>query len=320
MTPATEIPAAYGGPGWKKRPTSLREEMGTIWGRWGVDSEWEPLRAVLLYCPGKEVEGLENADASLMLGRPDPERMREEHRALQDFYQKAGVEVYPVEPEGEVPPNLMFCRDLFWMTPEGAVLARPAGMARAGEERIIQARLAALGIPILLSVHGRGTFEGADAIWVDGGTVLLATGLRTNESGAAQVAGLLQGMGVEVVPVDLPYGTMHLLGVLNLAGPDLAFAWPGRVPHRAVEVLQTRGYRVLFLPDESEAREGMPLNFVTLEPYRILMPAGCRRTRAFYEEAGLTCYELEIGHLRRAAGGMGCLTGILQRGPAGNPI
>lgn len=314
MTPTAEIPAAYGGPGWKRRPASLQEEMGSIWGRWGVASEWGPLQAVLLHCPGEEVEGLEDADAALMLGRLNPERMREEHHALQDFYRKAGVEVYLVHPEADVPPNLMFCRDLFFMTPEGAVLARPASMARAGEERVIQTRLAALGVPILLSVHGRGTFEGADALWVDGGTVLLATGLRTNESGAAQVANLLREMGVEVVQVDLPYGSMHLLGVLNLAGPDLAFAWPGRVPHRAVEVLQNRGYRMLFLPDESEAREGMALNFVALEPYRVLMPTGCPRTRAFYEAAGLTCYELEIGHLRRAAGGMGCLTGILRRG------
>ncbi len=313
MTPEAEIPAAYGGPGWKSRPTSLREEMGSLWGRWGAASEWGPLRAVLLHSPGSEIEGLEDADAALMLERLVPERLREEHRALQDFYRKAGVEVYRVQPETEVPPNLMFCRDLFFMTPEGAVLARPAGMARAGEERVIQARLAALGVPILLSVHGRGTFEGADALWVDAGTVLLATGLRTNETGATQVAGLLREMGVEVVRVDLPYGAMHLLGVLNLAGPDLAFAWPGRVPHRAVEALRSRGYRVLFLPDEQEAREGMALNFVALEPYRVLMPAGCPRTRAFYEAAGLTCDELEIGHLRRAAGGMGCLTGILRR-------
>lgn len=313
MTPAAEIPAAYGGPGWKKRSTSLREEMGSIWGPWGVASEWGPLRAVLLHRPEKEVEGLEDTDAALMLGRLEPERMREEHRALEDFYRKAGVEVYLVQPETDVPPNLMFCRDLFFMTPEGAVLARPAGTARAGEERVIQARLAALGVPILLSVHGQGTFEGADALWVEEETVLLATGLRTNEAGASQVAGLLRGMGVEVVQVDLPYGSMHLLGVLNLAGPDLAFAWPGRVPHRAVEVLRSRGYRVLFLPDEEEAVKGMALNFVALEPYRVLMPAGCPHTRAFYEAAGLTCDELEIGHLCRAAGGMGCLTGILRR-------
>ena len=128
MTPA-EVPAAYGGPGWRPRSTSLREEMGSLWGGWGVAWEWGTLRAVLLHRPGQEVEGLEDADAALMLGRLEPERMREEHRALADFYREVGVEVYLVEPEGRVPPNLMFCRDLFFMTPEGAVLARPARTA-----------------------------------------------------------------------------------------------------------------------------------------------------------------------------------------------
>jgi len=309
-----ELPAAYGGSGWNPRPTALAEEMGTLWGAWGVDSEWGRLEAVLMHAPGPEIEGLADADAALMLEPLAPAAMRAEHAALRALYEQAGVQVHLVEPAGAIPPNALFCRDLFFMTPEGAVLARPAGRTRAGEERFVQARLAALGVPILLSVHGRGTFEGADALWLDRQTVLLATGLRTNEEGAAQVEGLLQGMGVEVVRVDLAYGSLHLLGVVNLAGPDLAVAWPWRIPHHAVGALRERGYQVVFLPDEDEAAQGMALNFVPLEPHRILMPAGCPRTRALFESLGLACREAEIGALRRAAGGMGCLTGILRRG------
>lgn len=309
------LAAAYGGKGWSPRATSLRQEMGTIWGRWGLACEWGRLEAVLLHAPGPEVEGLAEADAALMLAPPDAQRMLAEHAALQETYRQAGVEVYLLQPEGAVPPNTMFCRDLFFMTPEGAVLARPASTVRAGEERLMARRLADLGVPIVLSVHGSGTFEGADALWIDEGTVLLASGLRTNESGAAQVERLLHGMGVEVVRVGLPFGSMHLLGEVNLAGPDLAFARAGRVPYQAVEALRARGYRVLFLPDEEEAAAGMALNFVPLEPYRILMPAGCPRTRAFYEASGLSCVEVEIGALRRAAGAVACLTGVLRRSP-----
>jgi arginine deiminase len=309
-----ELPAAYGGSGWVPRPTTLAEEMGTLWGPWGADSEWGPLEAVLMHAPGPEVEGLADADASLMLEELSPAAMRREHAALRALYAQAGVQVHLVEPAGPIPPNALFCRDLFFMTPEGAVLARPAGRTRAGEERFVQARLAALGVPILLSVRGSGTFEGADVLWVTGQTVLLATGLRTNEDGAAQVQALLQRMGLEVVRVELSYGSLHLLGVVNMAGPDLAIAWPWRVPHRAVEVLRAHGVRVFFLPDETEAVQGMALNFVPLEPYRIVMPAGCPRTRAMYEALGITCLEVEIDALRQAAGGMGCLTGILKRG------
>jgi N-dimethylarginine dimethylaminohydrolase len=148
---------------------------------------------------------------------------------------------------------------------------------------------------------------------VDEKTVLLATGLRTNAEGAAQVESLLREMGVEVIRLGLPYGAMHLLGVLNFADRDLAVAWPGRVPYGAVEAVRERGYEVLWLPDEAEARQGMALNFVTLGPRHVLMPAGCPLTRATYEAAGVSCQELEIGELLKAAGGMGCLTGILSR-------
>ena len=99
------------------------------------------------------------------------------------------------------------------MTPEGAILGRPASTVRAGEERWIARRLADLGIPIARTVRGQGTFEGADAMWLDATTVLVGRGLRTNAEGAAQVAATLGEMGVETIVVDMPWGTMHLMGM-----------------------------------------------------------------------------------------------------------
>lgn len=324
MTNLSTLAAAYGGPDWSPRTATLRQELGRLWGDWGMSCEWSPLRAVLLHRPGPEIEALAEPDAVQMLAPVDPERMRREHDALAEAYRSADVTVHYLEPTaapprsgiglcGTMPPNIIFLRDLFFMTPEGAVLARPASTVRAGEEAHVARRLADLGAPILRSVRGDGAFEGADALWVDEETVLLTTGLRTNDAGAAQVQGLLEEMGVEVVRVGLPYGAMHLLGTVNFADRDLAVAWPGRVSYRAVDLLRARGYEVLWLPDEEEARNGMALNFVALEPRRVLMPAGCPRTRAVYRAAGIKCVELEIGELVKAAGGMACLTGILKR-------
>jgi N-dimethylarginine dimethylaminohydrolase len=199
------------------------------------------------------------------------------------------------------------------MTPEGAIVGRPASTVRAGEERFVARRLAELGIPILRTVRGQGTFEGADAAWLDHQTVLLATGLRTNAKGASQVAVLLAEMGVDVLPLGLPYGAMHLMGQLRFADKDLAIAWPGRVPYAAVEALRARGHTVLFVPDEAEAKQGMALNFVTLGPRQILLAAGNPITQRFYEGAGIHCHTVAIDELVKAAGGIGCLTGILWR-------
>jgi arginine deiminase len=207
----------------------------------------------------------------------------------------------------------MFVADLLFMTPEGTILGRPASTVRAGEERWIARRLAELGVPILRSLRGTATFEGADAAWIDPHTVLLATGLRTNREGAAQVTALLQELGVEVVPVGLPYGAMHLMGTLRFPDRDLAVAWPGRVPYAAVEALRSRGYTLLFPPDKDELKRGMALNFVTLGPRRVLMPAGNPTSQAFYEQAGITCHTVPVDQLLKAAGAMGCLTGVLER-------
>ena len=305
--------AAYGGAGWSPRATSLQQEIGTIWGMCGVATEWSPLRAVLLHRPAIELEGVVDPDWAQMLAPLDVAQAQRQHDGLAQAYRDAGIAVHYVEPDERPLPNLMFVADLVFMTPEGAILGRPASTVRAGEERFVARRLAELGIPILRSVRGSGVFEGADAAWMDPQTVLLATGLRTNAEGAAQVTGLLQEMGVEVVPVGLPYGAMHLMGQLRLVDRDLAIGWPGRVPYAAVEALRARGYTVLFLPDVDEAKRRMPLNFVTLGPRRILMPWGNPITQLFYEAAGITCQTVEMDELVKAAGGVGCLTGILER-------
>jgi arginine deiminase len=306
--------AAYGGEGWSPRTATLRQEIGQVWGKCGVATEWSPLQAVLLHRPGVELEKLTDPDEVQMLAPLDASRLRRQHEALAQAYQNAGVTVRYVEPDETPLPNLMFVADLMFMTPEGAILGRPASTVRAGEERFVARRLAELGIPILRSVRGAGTFEGADAAWIDGRTALLATGLRTNAEGAAQVTGLLREMGVEVIQVGLPYGAMHLMGQLRLADRDLAICWPGRVPFAAVEELRARGHTVLFLPDKQEAVRGFALCFVTLGPREILMAADNPATQAFYEDAGITCHTVKVGELLKAAGGIGCLTGILERG------
>jgi len=309
----TTIKSAYGGEGWSPRTEPLRAEIGRLWGACGLANEWAPLKAVLLHRPGPELDGLEDPDAAQMLAPLDADRFRRQHEGLVQAYEEAGVTVHLVEPSQQPPPNLIFVADLMWMTPEGAVLARPASTVRAGEERWVARRLADLGIPILRSVRGHGTFEGADAAWIDGETVLIATGLRTNVQGATQVASLLAEMGVETVLTGLPYGAMHLMGTLRFADRDLAVAWPGRVPYAAVEALRRRGYTVLFAPDEKEMKERMALNFVTLGPRHILMAAGCPHTQRFLEEAGVRCRTIPVDELVKAAGSIACLTGILER-------
>jgi len=307
--------SAYGGAGWRPRERSSREEIGDLWAPCGLATEWTRLRAVLLHRPGDELAASADSEAVNMIEPLDIARAQAQHDAMARAYRDAGVTVYYAEPETSPRPNQMFMADLFVMTPEGAILARPASEARAGEEHVAARRLAALGVPIVRSVSGRGTFEGADALWLDPLTVLLGRGPRTNDAGATQVAAVLREMGVSVVQVDLPFGTMHLMGMLRIVDRDLAIAWPTRLAQRAVETLRERGYHVAFLPDEVEARDHHSFNFVTLGPRQILMRSNNPISQDFYEQLGIVCLVVEGDELSKAAGSIGCLTGVLWRDP-----
>ena len=309
--------AAYGGAGWSARVGGLASEVGSVWGPYAVESEWETLTDVLLHAPGEELARISDPQAALMLERPDPDRARAQHEGLCSAFAAAGVRVHRVEPVEVPPPNQMFVADVMFMTPEGAVVGRPASPVRAGEERWVARRLADLGVPILRTVAGRGTFEGADAMWLRADTVMVGVGFRTNAVGARQLESALAEQGVHTVLVDLPRSVMHLMGALRIFDHDLAFARTRLLPADALHALTGCGYRVQRFPDEDEARVGMANNTVTLGPRRILMPAGNPVTEAAARDAGVDVTTVPVDELAKAAGAIGCLTGVLSRLDAG---
>lgn len=309
----SSLAAAYGGPSWPQRTASMSDEIGSIWSASGVRSEYRPLRAVLLHRPGPELSELSDPDEHLMLDRPDPERVRAQHDAMAQAYRDHGVEVHYVEPAKTPPPNQMYCADLLFMTPSGAIVGRPASTVRAGEERWVARRLADLGVPILRSVGGTGVFEGADAAWLDEETVLVGRGLRTNLEGAVRVAQSLREIGVDTIQVDLPHGSMHLMGEVRIVDSDLAFCRESRTPWSVIQALGHHGYEVRFFPDEAECSRSMGHNFVVLGPRKILVPAGNPNSVAAYEEAGIECVTVRTDEIVKCAGSVGCLTGVLLR-------
>jgi arginine deiminase len=308
--------SAYGGEGWRPRARSTREELGALWGACGISTEWARLEAVLLHRPGEELGASADPNAVNMLAPLDLGRAQAQHDAMAQAYRDAGVAVHYIQPDTLPTPNQMFMADLFAMTPEGAIVARPASEVRAGEERWAAHGLAQVGAPILRSISGRATFEGADLMWLDPRTAVVGRGLRTNDAGAAQIAALLAEMGCETIQIDLPIGTMHLMGTFRIVDRDLAIVWPYRFAHRGVDALRARGFQVALLPDTHETRFQSAFNFVTLGPREILMASGNPQTQAFLEGLGITCRTTPVDELGKAAGAIGCLTGIIRRAAA----
>jgi N-dimethylarginine dimethylaminohydrolase len=146
--------AAYGGGNWSPRSKTHLAEIGHLWSKCGINSEWQPLNHVLLHPPGPEIGSISNPDAAQMLEVPNWKLARKQHGDLAKKYQELGVKVDFVDPENPPSPNQIFCADLFFMTPGGAILSRPASTVRAGEERWVARRLGNLGIPILRTLQG----------------------------------------------------------------------------------------------------------------------------------------------------------------------
>jgi arginine deiminase len=306
--------AAFGGEGWSPRIRTHAVEIGDIWAGCGMDSEWKPLKTVLVHRPGPELSISSDQVNALQLAAPlDLEKARAEHDRMVALYQENQVAVQAVCPGPLLLPNQLYCADLLAMTPQGAILARPASTVRAGEERWVAKTLAMLGIPILKTLTGTATFEGADLMWLDPVTAVIGRGLRTNQAAIDQITHLLAEMGITTLAFDLPFGTMHFMGMLRIVDRDLAFIWPRRTPFGLVTALKEQGFQVKSLPDEPEALSGMAFNFVVLGPKKIMLPAGNFQTLAEYEAMGIECIPVPVDELQKANGALGCMTGILQR-------
>lgn len=312
--------SAYQGRGWKARRASLREEIGTLWSPARVNSEWSRLEAVALYRPDAELRAIKDPRRIQFLRPVLLPKLRREYKALVEIYRKLGVRVLELNPRllpqslRAAPPNLMFVRDLFVSTPEGCVIGRMASRIRAGEEKFAAAKLASEGIPLRATIGGQGLFEGADALWLDPRTVLVGVGNRTNTAGFTQLKAILDQQGVKALPVKMPSGVQHLLGILQIPAPRLAVMRVEKAPATLKQLLRRRGFAILPVPECEEVQLKQGMNFVTIEKGKILMASGCPDLRGWFESAGLKVIaEAEISQLCNAAGGLACATGIVSR-------
>ncbi len=307
--------SAHGGEYWQPRTQSLEDELGTIWSDCGVSSEYGVLRKVLLHRPGKEIDGITSPEPVLWTDILNPQVACEQHDQLAETYRRLGVDILYIEDSEQTKPNLYFVRDLFAMTPQGAVLARPASPIRAGEERIVANSLAIAGIPILLSVHSKGVFEGPDLVFLNESLALVGYGIRTNEAGSQQVSSLLQEMGIDVIMVQTTYGCGHLDGVINIVDKRKAILYPTRVSYVVYETLKHLNFEIIDLPDQKEADIGMAINMVAIAPGCVVMPSGNPQTRILLEKSGIECNEVNVSELMKGGGAVHCMTGVIKRDP-----
>ncbi|MDG5787469.1 arginine deiminase family protein [Evansella sp. AB-P1] len=303
---------------WFPKENSFSDEMKDLWGDWYCDSEIGKLRAVLMHRPGVEIEGITELNFAEYRFRSaiNPVRARQQQDELANIYRDHGVDVHYVDGQRTDRPNAMFMRDLMFMTPEGAIVCRPAIPARRGEERAVAKTLASLGVPIIKTINGDGYFEGASAMWVNRDTVIIGTGSRTNESGAQQVETELRNIGVKnIIRTGIPYGSIHLDGYMNMVDKNKLLIFPWHVTYDCAKELLDLGIELIELTNIDELKQGMSMNFVALEPGKVVMPSGNPETKALLESHDVEVINVNLDEVMNGWGAAHCMTAFLKRDP-----
>jgi N-dimethylarginine dimethylaminohydrolase len=183
---------------------------------------------------------------------------------------------------------------------------------RKGEPAALESMFAELDIPILGRIDGAGRLEAGDILWLDERTVAVGQGPRSNHEGVEQLRRLLADQVDEVIPVPLPAGAFHLLGLVSLLDRDLAAASP-RLPALVRDELLERGMTIVHVPEDEHRTLGC--NILALGPRECVMVAGSSKTARRLEELGASIWQYQGNEISlKGCGGPTCLTRPLLRG------
>jgi N-dimethylarginine dimethylaminohydrolase len=203
------------------------------------------------------------------------------------------------------------------VTDAGAILLNMGKELRRGEEAAMGRRFEELDIPVIGSLQGDALAEGGDLLWLDHSTLAVGLGFRTNAQGLSQLCRILKGLGVSVVPVELPYYTgsqacLHLLSLISIVAPKVAVVYPPLLSVPFWQYLVADGWQFIEVP--AQEFQTMGTNVLALAPSRCLMLEGNPVTQARLEDAGCTVLTYRGSEISlKAEGGPTCLTRPLLR-------
>jgi dimethylargininase len=285
-------------------------------GLYGGQNMVDPIRRVLVRRPD-EAFAVEDPARWHYTSRPDLRSAQREHDDLVETLRQAGAEVVYHDIALADRADAIYVFDPVLMTDRGAVTLRMGKGLRQGEEEALAERLQELDIPIAGTLTGNALAEGGDLLWLDGRSLCVGIGFRTNVEGCRQLREILSPDPIDVWSVDLPYFTgpeacLHLLSVISLVDHDLAVVYPPLLPVPLWQELRRRDFTLVEVPEEEFATMGP--NVLALAPRQCLMLEGNPVTRERLEAAGCTVRTYRGQEISlKAEGGPTCLTRPLLR-------
>jgi N-dimethylarginine dimethylaminohydrolase len=280
----------------------------------GAQSMTAPLRDVLVQRPGPAFGAAFDDAAHGFLHPVNLDVARREHEVFTDLLARLGVRVHELGAADTVHPDLVYAFDPLLVTDRGAIALRSGKATRRGEEDVMEAWLAARGVPDIGRIGAPGTVDGGDTFWLRPDLLCLGRTLRTNGEGIRQLAAIVGG---DVRVFDVPYWRgdselIHLLSVISPVADDLAVVYLPLLPVGLWELLRDLGIRMVAVPEAEFPTLGC--NVLAVRPGVCVVADGNPATRRALEAAGCEVHAyaaLEIGI--NGSGGPTCLTRPLLR-------
>ena len=230
-------------------------------------------------------------------GAPDAALALVQHRHYCQALEAAGLAItlLPADPRH---PDGCFVEDTALLTARGAILTRPGAPSRRGEVDAIEAALSHAW-PELARIEAPGTVDAGDVCEADG-HFLIGLSARTNEAGAAQLAGFLGDLGYRADLLDIRgnRALLHLKSGIAYLGEGRLLTTADFPRHPALAAYE----RIDVPVAERYAANALCVND------RVLVAAGYPATLAVVESLGFEAVALEMSEFRKLDGGLSCLS------------
>ena len=241
--------------------------------------------------------------------------LAEQHAEFVSLLQDLGTEVTILEPVDDM-PDAIFTYDPAFVVGNGVIELRGAKAVRAGEPPLLTAELEELGIPVVGRLTAAATADGGDMFWLDGSTLAIGRGYRTNQEAIDQITEMLRPSGIAVERFDLPHDQgpeycLHLMSVVSPVREDLAVVYPQLAPVALLQALRSRGIEMISVPEEDYHSLGC--NVLTIRPGEVVIAEGNQATAELLRNHGVKVHTYAASEINKGEGGPTCLTRPLLR-------
>jgi len=319
---------------WMLHEIDFYDEAEQIWGeRWGAEGIGQ-LREVLVSRPTVNETRDEYAREwqyyySSRAGNADLGRLQAQFDEYYQVLADNGVRVNYIEAPVPAIGAYGYLKNLVTMAGGGLVVHGGAivhrmglGSWQRGREVIWAKVLAALQVPIYLTIHGTGIGEPGAGRWLDAKTFVFNDSVVANEEGLRQIEFILNGLGIEMITTHSPgwvesigdgnIGTSHADMFLMVPDDRVAVVAPHLGESRFGRYLMRDDWAVVEVPIEEYW--GLAVNAVTLAPGKVVMNAGSPTVVDRLEKLGVEVIQVDFSESHNfAIAGLRCATLELRR-------